>query len=121
MRAWVFAAAAAAALTLSACTSNSTDAEATPVSVTSSDNACDVQPAQAKAGTIVFSVQNTGSQPTEFYLLGADDAVIGEVENIGPGVARDLVVEAQAGQYTTACKPGMTGEGIRGGFTVTAS
>ena len=54
--------------------------------------------AQAQAGTIVFSVQNTGYQPTEFYVYGEGDEVIGE--------------------YTTACKPGMTGEGIRGSFTV---
>ena len=32
--------------------------------------------------------------------------------------ASDLVAQVQAGQYTTACKPGMTGEGIRGSFTV---
>ena len=106
-----------AAMTLFGC-SNAADSEATPVSVTSSQDTCDVAPTEAKAGTIVFSIQNTGSQPTEFYLYGQGDEVIAELENIGPGVARDLVAEVQAGQYTTACKPGMTGEGIRGSFTV---
>lgn len=111
---------AAAALGLAGCTGTATsDHEPTPVSVNSSESACDVAPVQAKAGTIVFSVHNTGAQATEFYLLSNDDRVIGELADIGPGVARDLVVEAQAGDYVTSCKPGMTGDGIRGDFTVT--
>ncbi len=109
-----------AVLGLSACTSNSDNAEAVPVSVTSSDSACDIAPTTSTAGTIVFSVQNTGTKPTEFYLLGTDDSVIGEVEDIGPGVARDLVLDVPAGSYVTSCKPGMTGDGIRADFTVTA-
>ena len=109
----------AAGLLLAACTSSGADTDATPVSVTSAQNSCDVAPTSVKAGAVVFAVQNTGTQPTEFYLYGDGDKVVGEVENIGPGVARDLVVEVTAGQYTTACKPGMTGEGIRGTFTVT--
>lgn len=108
-----------ALLGLAACTSNSDGADAVPVSVTNSDTACDVAPTTAKAGTIVFAVQNTGTKPTEFYLLGTDDSVVGEVEDIGPGVARDLVLDVQAGSYVTSCKPGMTGDGIRGQFTVT--
>ena len=46
---------------------------------------------------------------------------MGEVENIGPGVSRELHVELAAGTYQTACKPGMSGQGIRGAFTVTGS
>ncbi|WP_371812727.1 hypothetical protein [Saccharopolyspora sp. ASAGF58] len=43
-----------------------------------------------------------------------------EVENIGPGLNRQPVAEVpQGGKYTTACKPGMRGAGIRGEFTVT--
>ena len=45
-------------------------------------------------------------QVTEFYLLGEDGLrIVGEVENIGPGLARDLVVRAAPGKYFTACKP----------------
>ena len=44
-----------------------------------------------------------------------------EVENVGPSITRALTVDAPAGTYVTACKPGMTGEGIRGDFTVTES
>ena len=47
---------------------------------------------------------------------------MGEVENIGPGLTRQLIVEVpDGGTYTTACKPGMVGDGIRAPFTVTGS
>ena len=59
-------------------------------------------------------MKNTGDEVTEFYLLGADGVrIVGEVENIGPGVTRDLVVQAAPGAYLAACKPGMVGDGIR--------
>ena len=73
-------------------------------------------------GTDLTTVTNDGSKVTEFYLL-ADDGlrIVGEVENIGPGLKRDLVVKAAPGKYFTACKPGMIGDGIRAPFTVTDS
>ena len=47
---------------------------------------------------------------------------MGEVENIGPGLTRQLIVEVpDGGSYTTACKPGMVGDGIRAPFTVTGT
>jgi iron uptake system component EfeO len=46
--------------------------------------------------------------------------VVGEVENIGPGLQGKLTVTAEEGDYLAACKPGMTGAGIRSAFTVTA-
>ena len=59
---------------------------------------------------------------TEFYVLGEDGLrILAEVENIGPGLTRDLVVQVAPGSYFTACKPGMVGDGIRSAFTVTDS
>ena len=67
-------------------------------------------------------MKNTGSKVTEFYLYAEDGKrIVGEVENIGPGLSRSLVVNAPAGKYVPACKPGMTGKGIRSTFTVTES
>jgi iron uptake system component EfeO len=92
------------------------------LTVESSDDACRVSAAEAPAGTLTFDVTNTGSQVTEFYLLGEDGLrIVSEVENIGPGLNRKMTVNAPAGTYVTACKPGMTGEGIRAAFTVTES
>ncbi|GAA2758283.1 iron uptake system protein EfeO [Actinopolymorpha rutila] len=92
------------------------------IAVSSTDDTCSVSTTRAASGTLVFDVTNDGSKVTEFYLYRADGKTIaGEVENIGPGLTRQLVVRAQPGTYTTACKPGMSGDGIRAKFTVTGS
>ena len=50
------------------------------------------------SGRLVFKVKNTGSKVTEFYLYAEDGLrIVGEVENIGPGLSRALVVNADAG------------------------
>lgn len=105
-----------------ACTKNDTDSASGNVKVRSTDDACEVSAAAAPSGNLVFEVTNDGSEVTEFYLL-ADDGlrIIGEVENIGPGISRNLVVQAAPGGYFTACKPGMVGDGIRSAFTVSDS
>ncbi len=89
--------------------------------MSSTDDACALSAAKAPSGSIVFSVTNDGSKVTEFYLLGTGDRIISEAENIGPGLTRELVVEAEPGSYTARCRPGMSGEGIREAFTVTDS
>ena len=67
-------------------------------------------------------MSNDGSEVTEFYLLAADgQRIVAEVENVGPALSRRLVANVEAGEYVTACKPGMVGEGIRSTFTVTPS
>lgn len=118
------AALAAVSLALAGCTDN-TGANASgngTVEVTSTADACTVNTDSAPGGTLKFSVKNDGDQVTEFYLLAEDGLrIVGEVENIGPGLSRDLVVSAPEGQYFTACKPGMVGDGIRSAFTVTAA
>ena len=90
------------------------------ISVTSTDDTCEVSATEAPSGTLRFDVKNDGSKVTEFYLLGEDGLrIVGEVENIAPGLNRTLTVSAPEGKYFTACKPGMVGDGIRGDFTVT--
>jgi iron uptake system component EfeO len=115
---------------LAACTENAdspgTDAadggNPRAISVESSDSECKVSAADAPAGNLTFDVSNAGSQVTEFYLLGEDGLrIVAEVENIGPNLNREMTVNAPAGAYFTACKPGMKGEGIRADFTVTES
>ena len=94
-----------------------------PIAVKAADDACEVGGDRgARPATITFSVNNTGSKVTEFYLYGEGDRIMGEVENIGPGLTRQLIVEVpDGGTYTTACKPGMVGDGIRAPFTVTGT
>lgn len=109
---------------LAGCTSTAPGAAGPgdPITVNATDTTCEVSATTAPAGTLTFRVTNGGSSVTEFYLYGAGDRIMGEVENIGPGLSRDLVVEIpDGGTYTTACKPGMSGDGIRAPFTVTGS
>ena len=107
---------------LAACTDNETSSGSDTIAVTSTDDACRLSTTEAPSGNLVFDVTNDGSEVTEFYLLAEDGLrIIGEVENIGPGLTRQLVVTAGPGTYVTACKPGMAGDGIRNEFTVTDS
>ncbi|KAB1910563.1 iron uptake system protein EfeO, partial [Micromonospora sp. AMSO31t] len=70
---------------------------------------------------VTFKVTNSGSKVNEFYVYAAGDRVMGEVENIAPGLSRELRVELPAGTYETACKPGMSGRGIRGALKVSGT
>ena len=112
---------------LSACTENASggsgaDAGSRTMSVSSTADECALSASEAPAGTLTFEVSNEGSEVTEFYLLAEDGLqIVAEVENVGPSLSRELVVDAPAGEYVTACKPGMVGEGIRSAFTVTPS
>ncbi|MPR00067.1 iron uptake system protein EfeO [Modestobacter sp. I12A-02628] len=107
---------------LAACGSDgsgdTSSAAADDIAVAASDDSCDVATTDLQAGTHQFTVTNSGSKVTEFYVYAEGDRVMAEVENIAPGVARDLLVELPAGSYETACKPGMVGDGIRSVLTV---
>lgn len=118
-----------AGLGLTSCTSNAQSTSASgaadpssgSISVSSTDTECKVSASEADSGTVTFNVKNDGTQVTEFYLIASDgNRIVGEVENIGPGLSRPLTVVAGPGDYTTQCKPGMVGDGITSAFTVKA-
>lgn len=110
---------ALAPIALAGCTSKGSTDAAGPIKVNASDTACTLTAATAATGNVTFEIKNSGSKTNEFYVYAEGDRVMGEVENIGPGLTRRLIVELpDAGSYTTACKPGMVGDGIRNTFTV---
>lgn len=114
--------AAALPLALTACTEKeaATSAEGGDIVVDATDSSCDVGTTSAQTGSSTFQVTNNGSKVTEFYVYGEGDRVMGEIENIGPGVSRELIVALpEPATYQTACKPGMVGDGLRGDFVVT--
>jgi iron uptake system component EfeO len=92
-----------------------------PIAVNATDSVCEVARTDVDAGTVTFKVSNKGVKVTEFYVYAQGDRVMGEVENIAPGLSRELHVELPAGTYETACKPGMIGKGIRGALKVNGS
>ena len=97
---------------------SSTDPSPT-VDVTATDDACQLSDSDLTEGKTTFTVTNDGSSVTEFYVYSSGDKIEGEVEDIGPGLQRDLTVDLAAGTYEAACKPGMTGDGIRETIHVT--
>lgn len=115
------ATAAASVLVMSACTDKVklVISAGNDIDVVSTDDKCTLSSTNARRGNLRFAVENMGSQITEFSVYDADGVrIVGEVENIGPGITRKLIVNAKPGTYTTACKPGATGTGIRASFSV---
>ncbi|MFI7222003.1 iron uptake system protein EfeO [Nonomuraea angiospora] len=116
---------ALALATLAACGSGNTPAASSApagpgkITVAASDTECKVGAAEVAAGTTTFTITNGGTKVTEFYVYAPGDRVMAEVENIVPGLTRELIAELPAGAYETACKPGMIGKGIRNAFKVT--
>jgi len=104
------------ALGLSGCASD--PAAGGDITVDASDSTCKVSQTKLEAGPATFKVTNSGSKATEFYVYAEGDRIMGEVENIGPGLSRELVVDLGKGTYEGACKPGMIGDGIRQTITV---
>ena len=111
--------------TVSACTSKSADdskAASGDITVAATDDSCQLSKTTGTTGANTFVVTNNGAKVTEFYVYGAGDRVMGEIENVSPGLQRKLIVQLpEPGKYTTACKPGMVGDGIRNDFTVTGN
>ncbi|MCB0932388.1 MAG: iron uptake system protein EfeO [Mycobacterium sp.] len=119
------AAAVLAGVVLAGCTSeDTTSAEAgsgspAAITVVATDAECELSATTASTGPSTFVITNNGTKATEFYVYGEGQRVVGEVENISPGLQRKLVVNlTEPGTYHTACKPGMVGDGIRGDFVV---
>lgn len=92
------------------------------VKVTSTDDECLLSTDEISRGTVVFEVTNKGTKITELHFESeGGKTIVGEVENIGPGITRELTVQAAPGTFEVACKPGMIGDGNRAKFTVTDS
>jgi iron uptake system component EfeO len=91
------AAAVLAAVSLTSCTAkDSKDSGAkgpAEITVKASDTTCELSGTAAKTGPSTFVITNNGSKVTEFYVYGEGERVMGEVENISPGLQRKLVVQ----------------------------
>jgi high-affinity iron transporter len=75
----------------------------------------------APAGTVTFKVTNGGAETHEFEIFKGD-TVVDEVEDIVPGITRELSVALQPGTYTFVCAlNGHDGLGMKGTLTVTGS
>jgi hypothetical protein len=83
-------------------------AASTTVKVKLTDAGCPAR-ISAKAGKIVFKVRNVdATSVSEFEILKGDD-ILGEKENLAPGLSGEFSVTLEAGTYTTYC-PGAARE-----------
>jgi uncharacterized cupredoxin-like copper-binding protein len=111
--------------TLASCGNDDTKAGAAVHEVKAGDDSCHVDDTSLAAGRHVFTIENVGSDVTEVYVYGKDgedfSRTMGERENIGPGTVQTLEVDLAAGDYQVACKPGMSGAGVRTAVSVAGS
>ncbi|UVY84763.1 cupredoxin domain-containing protein [Brachybacterium sp. NBEC-018] len=118
-------------LALAACTDNPGVASSSAsdgggatgaVTVTLTDDACELSTASVPSGQVTFTITNSGTVPNEFEILAEDKLrIISEKENIGPGSSVELTTSLAEGSYFTASKPNMVGALVgTAAFTVTA-
>ena len=101
------------------CAADKAESTSAPaITLTTDDSTCRLSQTQLIAGESTFAITNEGSQVTEVYVYQGS-RVVAEKEDIGPGTSHDMSVQLDAGSYEIACKPGMTGDGIRTPITVT--
>jgi FTR1 family protein len=113
-----------AAVLLAACGEDEVPAGTKKVDVKLTDAGCDPATLKIDAGPTTFVVTNAGtSRVSEFEILDGGK-IIGERENIAPGLSNDFTLTLQPGSYTTACpggKTAATGQLTVGGSAVAPS
>ena len=73
------------------------------------------------AGTVTFSVRNSGGQEHQFEIYSGETRVDG-IASLGAGATQDLSVNLQAGAYTLICRlNGHDQLGMKGTLTVTGT
>lgn len=113
---------AALALVLTGCVSNNV-AASSKLKVAIADDSCAVSASTSSAGTVSFTLTNTGSDVNEFEILADDKLrIVGEKENVTPGQTTSLVAQLEPGTYYTGCKFQQVGATVgQAKFTVTGS
>jgi iron uptake system component EfeO len=106
--------AAVSALALAACACGGSSAVPGPagshtVRITLTDAGCTPAQVTARAGVFRFVVQNAGSaKVTELELVNRRNIILGERENVVPGLGGAFSLTLQPGTYTLSCPNGST-------------
>jgi iron uptake system component EfeO len=118
---------AAAPLLLTACGDSGQEAApagATAVTITISDDGCAPDPARIEAGPVTFTVTNVDSGRVSEAEVMKDGKIIGEKENLTPGLSGTFTLRLGAGDYTVQCPNAKTDESpftVTGGGAATAA
>lgn len=78
------------------------------LSITITKNGCP-PPATAKAGKTKFTVTNNGAGNISEVELMSGSKIVGEKEDLAPGLTGSFTVTLQPGAYTTKCPGGQGG------------
>jgi len=97
-------------------------AGAKTVTVTATDTACSTSAGGGRHRDDDLLGHQQRDQGHRVLRLRQGQPGVGQVENISPGLQRQLTVDfPEPGSYRLSCKPGMVGDGISTDFTVKAS
>jgi iron uptake system component EfeO len=110
-RTTIVAAFAVLALAVSACSSSSKAADpgVKTVEISLTDAGCDPAHIETPAGPTSFKVTNDSADAvTEFEVLDSGGKILGEKENLTPGLSGDFSITLKPGTYVTACPGGKT-------------
>jgi iron uptake system component EfeO len=110
---------AAAPLLLTACGDSNQKAgpaDAKGVTIQITDDGCAPDPATIEAGPVTFTVKNVDSGRVTEAEVMKDGKIIGEKENVTPGLSGTFTLRLDAGDYTVQCPNAKTDQSP---FTVT--
>jgi len=79
------------------------------VSVQLTSDGCP-KPITVKPGSVTFKVSNVGADNVSEFEVLRGTKIVGEVENIAPGLQRSFTLKLKAGNYVTYCPGGDTRE-----------
>lgn len=114
----VLAAGVAACADDKSSTDGTAAAGATTVNVTLTDDSCTPDPASVAAGPVNFKIKNaSATKVTEAELL-REDTIMGEKENLTPGLSGSFSLKLDAGTYQLYCPNAKT---EKTAFTVTGT
>jgi len=102
------ASAAALVVVLAACGSDShSGSSAKTIEVSITDAGCDPFDTATPPGSTTFHVKNDGADSiTEFEVLDSGGKIVGEKENLTPGLSGEFTIDLAEGNYVLACPGG---------------
>ena len=80
-------------------------AKSNSVKVDINDDGCPAR-LKIKAGPTTFKVTNSGSGDVSEFEILSGDRIIGEVENVAPGLNKEFSLTLKPGTYKTSCPGG---------------
>lgn len=114
----ILAASVAACVDDKSSSSDSATPGAATVTITLTDDGCTPSPATAAAGPINFQVKNAGATKVSEAELMREDTIMGEKENLTPGLSGSFSLKLDAGKYQVYCPNAKT---ERTDFTVSGT